>query len=89
MRASSWTRLTAMGIESLFGCGLLILHRLGKSETDARGGVTMIRPGEPEATSAGRNLAQGIAWWSYRCLENPRPRGGTLTNGKRLLSISG
>src|SRR6266478_4157927 len=27
--------------------------------------------------------------WSYRCLENPRPKGGILANGKRHLSISG
>src|SRR6266478_313074 len=30
-----------------------------------------------------------MAWWSYRCLENPRPKGGILANGKRHLSISG
>src|SRR5258706_14985155 len=64
-------------------------HGLTGVETDGRGGATMILPGETEAGSAGTQPCRGIAWWSYRCLENPRPRGGILTNGERLLSISG
>jgi hypothetical protein len=55
-------------------------------ETDGRGRATMILPGETEAGSAGTQPCRGIAWWSYRCLENPRPKGGILTNGERPLS---
>jgi hypothetical protein len=58
-------------------------------ETDGHGGAKMILPGETEAGSAGTQPCRGIAWWSYRCLENPRPQAGILTNGERPLSISG
>jgi hypothetical protein len=58
-------------------------------ETNRGGGATMILPGEMEAGVRGRYHAEGIAWWSYRCLENPHPKDGLLTNGERPLSISG
>jgi hypothetical protein len=47
----------------------------------------MSLPGETEACSAGTQPCRGISWWSYRCLENPRPEGGILTDGERPLSI--
>jgi hypothetical protein len=40
-------------------------------ETVARGEATMILLGETEAGSAETQPCRGIAWLSYRCLENP------------------